>query len=626
MINDKKFINFHIFQKIFYISFLLVASKWIISYYFFEESIVLRITNEIYDSAYVPLIKSYSEFNFNPSYSDNIKDLKILAYPVVSLLINSFFYKILGNYSFIFLEFLCVIIFISIFYLIFKELKFSKSSCITYSIFLFVLPTLFFDLASLLEIKQLKLASINFGTFYSLRLPRPIISNLYLFGFIYFILKFYLNKDNNFNAVLASVIIMAFTIHAFFYFFTFQALLMLLIYLDKFKSSIFIFIKKNLKIHVLFISIILISFLIFFYQVNLSEPDIKQYMGLVEIDSSKRIILLNYLINFLTRVEFLLLLIISSIFFIYLKNNTIKIFYYFFISTIISTILFISFYNKGIDYYHFFNWILASGLLYIIINIIYVLDNYLQKNLAEKKNFFLNIFLIFIFIVFYNLTNSLKQINIYKSKLSERSELNNLVDFYTKNKNIFTKKNEILTLNRKLSLWLILNDFNNLSIVPISFWTPKKNSQIEKELISVFKQLNLTEDDLIDFLANEKRSNKYKNEYAGFLFDRKYLANKLVSFDEKKLYTADEKIFIEKSSPIITHQLIIPQNEFLRLKNKFKTISKSIDPDVIILDLTNKVVNKKKVNKLIYCLAYNSDNYEIFVKKDFSNQCKNLKN
>ena len=50
-------------------------------------------------------IKTYSEFNFNPSYSENLSNLKILAYPVLSLLVNSFFYKIFGSYSFILLEF-----------------------------------------------------------------------------------------------------------------------------------------------------------------------------------------------------------------------------------------------------------------------------------------------------------------------------------------------------------------------------------------------------------------------------------------------------------------------------------------------------------------------------------------
>tara|TARA_Y100001970_G_scaffold290090_1_gene422538 strand:- start:5372 stop:7249 length:1878 start_codon:yes stop_codon:yes gene_type:complete len=624
MTDDKKFIDYKIFQKIFYITILLVVFKWIFSYFFFDEAINLRIVNEIYDGAYIPLIKTYSEFNFNPSYSENLSNLKILAYPVLSLLVNSFFYKIFGSYSFILLEFLCVFLFISIFYLIFTELKFSKYSSITYSIFLFILPTIFFDLA-ILEIKQLKLASVNFGTFYSLRVPRPIISNLFLFSFIYFIFKFYLSKENNLKIVLPSVIIMAFTVHIFFYFFTFQLLLISLIYLDKFKLNVFSFIKKNIRIHILFLSIILLSFLVFFYQVNLSEPDIKQYMGLVEIDLSKKIILLKYLVNFLTRIEFLLLFLTSSIFFIYLKNDTIKVFYYFFISTIISTILFIMSYNKGIDYYHFFNWILASGLLHIIITGIYLFDTYLFEKIVEKKKIILNIFLIIIFVTYYSSTNSLKQINQYKQNFNERIELKNLVNFYTQNKNIFIKTNEVLTMNVKFSLWLILNDFNNLSIVPVSFWTPKKNSRVEAELISAFKKLNLNENDLINFLSNKKKTHKYKNEYTGFLFDRKYLANRLITFDNKKLYTDEEKKFIEKNSPIITHQLIIPQNEFSRIKNKFKNTNTVIDPDVIVLDFQNKVINKKKIKKNIYCLAYDSDNYEIFVKRTISSDCKIFK-
>ena len=55
MTDDKKFIDYKIFQKIFYITILLVVFKWIFSYFFFDEAINLRIVNEIYDSAYIPL-------------------------------------------------------------------------------------------------------------------------------------------------------------------------------------------------------------------------------------------------------------------------------------------------------------------------------------------------------------------------------------------------------------------------------------------------------------------------------------------------------------------------------------------------------------------------------------------
>ena len=454
----EKFNNIYIFYKILLISILLVSSKWIISYLFFDESIDLRIINDVADSTYFPLIKSFSELNFNPSYSENLHELKLISFPIFSLFINSIFFKLFGSYSFIILEYICVFLFILIFYFIFIKLNFSKNSSITYSLFLFILPTILSDLA-FLDNKMLNITSLNFNTFYNLRFPRPIIANLFLYSFIFFLTKFYLRKENNLKIVLLSIIIMSITLHVFFYIFIFQFFLLLLIYIDKFKSNIFSFIIINYKMHILFIFMIILSYIVFHFQMHLSEPDYAERMGVLEIESKQKIILINYLINFFTKIEFLFLFSINTFLFFLLKKNPIKIFYYLFLSTIISTILFVLIYNKGVDYYHFFNWILTSGLLYIIVSFFYYIENYLLNKITNKRQFFLNISLIIIFLVFLNFSNSLNQINSYKTNLNDRNELKNLVNFYEKNTNLFTKKSEILSLNNKFSLWIILNDF-----------------------------------------------------------------------------------------------------------------------------------------------------------------------
>ena len=620
----EKFNNIRTFYKILLISILLVSSKWIISYLFFDESIDLRIINDVNDSSYFPLIKSFSELNFNPSYSENLYELKLISFPIFSLFINSIFFKLFGSYSFIILEYICVFLFILIFYFIFTKLNFSKNSSITYSLFLFILPTILSDLA-FLDNKMLNITSLNFNTFYNLRFPRPIITNLFLYSFIFFLTKFYLSKENNFKIVLLSIIIMSITLHVFFYMFIFQFFLLLLIYLDKFKSNIFSFVIINYKMHILFIFMIILSYITFHFQMQLSEPDHAERMGVLKIEFKQKIILINYLINFFTKIEFLFLFSINTFLFFFLKKNPIKIFYYLFLSTIISTILFVLIYNKGVDYYHFFNWILTSGLLYIIVSSFYYIENYLLNKITSKRQLFLNISLIIIFLVFLNFSNSLNQIDSYKTKLNDRNELKNLVNFYKKNTNLFTKKSEILSLNNRFSLWIILNDFNNLSIVPSAFWTPKKTATVEDELISVFKELNLNENDFIKFLSNKKKGTRYKNSKVEQFFDRIYLANTLKTFDEKNLYTEEEIKFIKNKSPIITHQLIIPQNEFLRLKNKFINTENIISPDIIVLDNTNKVINKRQMDVNRYCSAFKSKNYQIFVKRNISNNCNDIK-
>ena len=64
---------------------LLILPKWILSFTFFDENIILRIINDVTDEFYFPIIKSFSDFNFSNSYSENVTDLKLISYPIISL-------------------------------------------------------------------------------------------------------------------------------------------------------------------------------------------------------------------------------------------------------------------------------------------------------------------------------------------------------------------------------------------------------------------------------------------------------------------------------------------------------------------------------------------------------------
>ena len=100
------------FLNPFLITIFLVLIKWIFSYYFFLEPMDIKIINEVSDSSYFPLIKSFSDINFNPSYSNDIQNLKLISFPILSLTINALFYKFFGSYSFLILQILCVFLFL----------------------------------------------------------------------------------------------------------------------------------------------------------------------------------------------------------------------------------------------------------------------------------------------------------------------------------------------------------------------------------------------------------------------------------------------------------------------------------------------------------------------------------
>ena len=100
---------------IFFITISLLSLRWIFSYVNFpNEDIILRTISEVNDTSYFPLIKSFSNFDFNPSFSMDIKDLNLISFPFLSLLPNILFYKIFGSYSFIIIEFVSVFIFLII--------------------------------------------------------------------------------------------------------------------------------------------------------------------------------------------------------------------------------------------------------------------------------------------------------------------------------------------------------------------------------------------------------------------------------------------------------------------------------------------------------------------------------
>ena len=608
---------------IFFITISLLSLRWSLSYINFPtEDIVLRTINEINDNSYFPLIKSFSNFDFNPSFSLYIKDLNITSFPILSLLPNIFFYKIFGSYSFLIIEFLSIFIFLLIFYKIFCLMNISKISSILFSLILFSSP-FFLNQLSFLNNNLINQISLNFSTFYDLRNPRPLISNLYLFGYLYFLIDFfYLEKRKISNFIIIGLII-GLSLHTFFYFFIFEIFLLSILYLFFFKKKIFKFIKYEFKSHITSFLIILFFLAIFLAQLYLSEIDYRQRLGIFSMDISKKKIIFNYLTNFLLQIEFIFILVINTLLFLFFRNNFFKFFYYLFISTIFSTIFFILLSPNSIDYYHFFNWILVSGTISILIVIFIFIENTFFSVATPQLKKLIIIFSITLLILNFNYSNNFQ---IKNKSIKSRENLNELIIFI-KNENIFSNTdNEILTFNHGVFMWLHFSGHKNFSIVPNSFWTSKKTAIIENELIASFKLLGLTSQDFLSFFENKKQGYRYSNANTKKFFDRLYLANKLKTYNDIDNYDLDHRVFIEKSSPLYSHQSIIPNNEFKRFVKKFNIETKSLDSDIIILDISDQIINKHFLDNNIYCLKYSNNEYLIYVSKKILKKCELIKN
>ena len=615
----------HIFLIFLFLATLLILPKWILSFSLFDEDIILRIINDVSDATYFPIINSFSDLNFSNSYSGNIDNLKLISYPVIGLFVNSFFFKILGGFSFILLELLCTTLFLWIFYNIFLLLNFSNWSSLALSVFFFILPFILKDIATL-NIESLKILSLNFESFYSTRFPRPAISNLFFFSFIFFIIKFYKDDARLIKNTFIITILISFTINIFFYLFFIEFFLLIIIFYLKFKNKLFVFLLNNFM-HFFYCLLILLTFLIIFQsQIFLSEPDYVRRLGVFDINSDQKKILFEYLYNFIFGAEFLFLILLNTIFLFLTNNKDIKIFYYLFISSVISPIFFFTILDKGVDYYHFFNWIVITGFLFPLISTLYFFDNIVVKYLKALQHKSLIFIFIFCSLFYSNLNNFLN----FKTKASneslERYELNEITKFIYKNE-LFEKKNiEILNLNYELSIWLLLNDFNNFSIIPVSFWTPKTDHTLENELISSIKFLGLDKKNFNDLIENKMKSWRFKNEFVFNYFGRKYLANSLVSFNnDNSDYTQTEKNFMLSNNLLISHQVIIPKSEIDRLLKKFEKASIIINPDIVIID--NEVSKKiDKFNNDNFCLIFKNNRFSIYSNNKSNPECLLSKN
>lgn len=335
----------------------------------------------------------------------------------------------------------------------------------------------------------------------------------------------------------------------------------------------------------------------------------------------KKKILVNYFLKFIFNINFIFVFLTNIIFFIFFRKKSTKIFFYLFLASILSPIFFFLVMNKGIDYYHFFNWIIVLGFIYPFISLFYFFEVRFFKSLNLNQTNITCVAIIII-LLFYSVINtfllSKSNVNNFQTK---RQYINETTNFILNNE-IFDKKNlEILNLNYEMSIWLILNDYKNLSIVPVSFWTPKTDEILENEFLSTLKFLNFNLNEFENLIENKKKGWRFKNEFIFNFFGRKYMANELVFFNNDiSDYKEIEKKFIKSNNILIAHQVIIPISENKRLLNKFIDSNNKIDPDIVIADKASDLI-KYKFDKENFCLISANNKFDIFVKKKLIANC-----
>ncbi len=621
MNNNYKKININILILV--ITLSLFSFKWIISYYFFKDDVSLKV---IFDTPgdgffYYIYSEALANFNFNPSYDSEVKNLKNLPIPFYSILIPSLLFLIFGNFSILILEFICIYAFYYLFYLIFRKFDFPNIYILFISTIIFCIPSFFeyFDLSNIPY-------STSIYEIYNLRFPRPLIVNLFFFAYILFFLNLNINNVFNFKSFIILSIILSISFSSFYYFFIIEAIsfIILIFVYFSFKELIKISNFKYYIVGILTFLILSAPFIFFLYS---SEIEYKERLYLIDLDFDKKIILLKYLSEKIFSIKFLFLLTILS-FLNYISNKTKTINYEYinkifiiFISSIVAPFLFILISPQTGLVYHFTNLIVTTAFIYLFIYFVNMIYNLNIKLICKTK--YLGIMSVLILILFNNFFyyDFFKKKNLDENYISYREGISNSIHLMER-----INKNEInlLTFSPELMVWSIINGIEN--IVPLSGQlVPKKHERIENDLINTFKFLNLNKNLFLEFFENQNYNWRLFNPNTQLFFWGRYSASKLKTFNESVNFKTEELEVINKTTPLNVQSLALPLEEFDRLGNKFENFreNKIFKPSIIVLN-NNKVLMQSKISKIDYskCTNFSTKNIKIYILNELSELCQ----
>jgi len=595
MTKQRNYIYLLIFTLLFF------SSKWITTFFFeFNENFLTKIIFDTSDIQYYPVVLSVSKLNFSPSFLQDLSSEKILQFPLSSIIIYSFFYKLFGIYSFIILEFLFKFFLIYVLFKILTKLEIDHNLALVAIFVVFLVTTTLNIFDEFYSIKFISLLGNLFKENFGFRFPRPLVTAPFLFLTLFLLIDFgkKISEKINYKYFFSLSILLGFLLNGFFYYFLIIITEIVIIYILYFRKNFFLSIKRNLDKIILLSLLILIATLPLLFQFYYGEKDYGIRLGLVEPNITQRVILVKHFIFALIRPAVLLLLFFCLLLKIYSsKKNTLDIFFYFFISSILTTLIFILFSPKIISLHHLINIIIFGGVLYILLCLL----NFVNNQIKFDNKFCFIIATISIISFFSNQTIILNK--------QQRNQFNQVVNFMRNNNYDHTSLKLYTNSIKVQNLWLLLG--NEYLVSSDSFSNSLTNKEIEDLMINALKgDLNFSE---VDFKKILNLKNGVRNDFLMRLFSYKYQANSFYTYDKLEYYKADNQEMIKKTSPFRIQLQIISEKEKKRLMAKFKIhqYKKSLGADILILDNTNYyLINKNKKFKL----RFENKNYKIYEK------------
>ena len=612
---------------------IIFLIKWYLPFTNFSEDISTKIIFESVSDGYYyfPGLKLLVDLNLNNSFSPFIENLKNVTIPTGAFALHFIFYLIFSEFSFIILEFFFIILFLIVFYKISRLLSFDRIKSLTLAIILFNLPILL----QIFNIENIEYIRVLYSNFYSLRFPRPLVSNIFFFAFILFVLKArkkeILSKKNS----LVFGCISGLTFTSFYHFFVLEQLFIAFTLLFIFKIKIIKKIRENSNLIFLYIISFLIISMPTLVNIFFSEVDFLQRLGFTMLNFQQKIFLLKYLFFKLYKIQFLVTFFITTLLLIVINFNknfheirTLNPFFILFYLSIISPFIFIlislTYFSMG----HLFNNIILFNtfLLYFFLTFL-ILNFFLKKSLYYKftNNFFILIILICLSGNFYQTKINYNHNQLDGENFTKRNEFNSIVKII---KTINTLKKDnigLLTFDNQFMVWFILNDIKYLNIINGVFIS-RTNEMIENDLINTFKYLNLSKQDFHEFIKNKKISSwRYRNENIKNLFWMKYVANSLSTYNSSKNFDKEVLEFINESSPLLSQQLVMPNEEIKRFLIKFDSIAgvPFNNPQIIIINKNNSILIKSDIDLNNFCKSFEGKFYDFYYSFDLNAECIN---
>ena len=607
--------NYYLYLS--FIALFTLSIKWVLPILDEETNLNSLVLFNLEDTQYFPIVYSIAEFNFSPTYLNNIES-KIIGFPILGAFIHAIFFKFIGVYSFIFLEYIFQIIFLIILFKVILNIFEDYKKSFYFLIYLLLANSLLGVFSIYLDSNIFKnlhhLFDMNFGT----RYPRPLITGILIFLALYLILDFkkQLFKSFENTYVIKISIVLGLLLNTFFYYFVIFSFLLSIIFLTNINKNIFS--KILLKRLSLFVLIFLIFVIPFVLQNIYSEPDYSIRIGLIEISNEKRFFSLTYLLKKLLSLEFFPFLLVACLSFYYSNNylrkytEKLNIFFYLVISSILSTITFISLSPGIISIYHFVDIILFSLVLYF--SLILFAATYEFINTTKFFNIFFSQKAMIIFIFIFLMLDGLYVASNFKEKkelIKEAAMLENfLVDKNIKNTNLKLFSNDRIASN----LWLLNNNSNLL--ISDGFTNSLKNSQIEYNYINNLKHFGFSEKKFKNFISLGK--SEIRNKFFLRLYNYRYQANSLYTYSNIKYYTADLQNIIINTSPFRVQNQIIPEDEKKRLLDLFTShsVDSDLTADYIVINYSSISEHFEVLNKE-YTEIFSTKNYKIYSRPKY---------